>query len=1672
MMLRSTHKNATKNVAANSVNHNDNTNNVKNKERENQNAEIENGDNNNVDNQSQVELERLPLLKARFQDFHNKLGQVKTQMADALLAENVDSDQLQNLESQQNALVKQIKMVRAIILSYENPSNLLSDDEDVPNNDNRPVFNDVVSSSGVGRISSKQVTIPNNLPEWDSFKFTVHHFLRQFEIVLSAANVPVGHWSQMLRYSCLKNEANVNWVTLTIIEPALGWSESKEAFISRFQQRDQQLVYESQFSYIKQKEKETVFNYANRFESLVGRLDYEDSNVIVINKFRDTLLPHFRTSLLKFILNMGVSGQEAAYVNSVKNSLRSMIDLAIKLEANERSSSSYNPFDSQTGKLSSQDNKSVSSDGGAASNNNEKAKGNHKSKESSKTPNSSDTANNKKPVKNTSSVWSKKDKSNVLCYSCNQMGHFANESVCPNFGSKKNHGPSGPINSNKPEKPEVKSADFGRNPGGRNGHISVVEFPLNVGLPFEVLSGDVASAFSGFQSAPSVIQDSSIKVRSVLVDCDEPKADIVFKGMDFPVALDCGANKSLIDLGFVERHDIAVIPATGQIHLGDAEKVSDRIGITEPLEIFIPHLNVRFEHQFEVLSIKKEGFPFNFLFGRDLLSQYFKSGDNFLIPVAGSVSARSVGVELKIDNSSSVSYFPPNSVVKIDTEPNSEAVTPEEGNPVKAELSTPDSQRIEFDKGRTNVLAVLKEALDENEQISGFCNLPSSVLRLELKTVDDPKLYQRQYKLAHKLMEKAQPTLDKWLKKGQVEPAPHGCRFNNPVTLAPKKDAEGRWTAVRFCLDARGLNKSLNYDDKFPTPIINDLLESLGGNRIFGQFDLEDAYLQLCLHPDSRNYTAFSWKGRQYRYCGCPFGLLPLTGHFQRTMSSLFSDLNFVVPYLDNIIFGSRTWEEHAEHALIIVRRLNEYNLKIKPSSVMVGHAVLRALGRTISAEGVGMDPDILGCVLSWEPPKTGKDLASFLGLVNYVRGHVRHFADLTAKFEQLKTIGSKNIIWTESLLFDFNLLKDAIKSSPNLASPDFSRPFHVAVDASGVGVGGVLFQPNSPDEHITPHNIVAIVSKKLQPHQLKYPAYKREFFGLVYCLRKFNPYIWGRDDLVIITDHKPLTYILNSPQLSPALQQWLDVVMDYRFEIVHRPGILHVVPDALSRMYNSAYGDAPKWGVASIAAVNSAAGPLPEHYHSDLDALVAKSNPYLSVRAMQVNPESSNSPSSSLETGGGGVTIPISNSSHPMRELRVAMEMKGYEIPSDRKDVLKKAHLLGHFGREAIFKRITSEGFWWPNIRKDIEAELKQCDECLKFNVAKQGFHPASFIMSFIPWDHVMIDTSTNLPVSTDGKSILLVVIDVCTGFVILRALPNKEMETIAKELWSIFCLLGLPRILQSDNGTEFVNQVIAAMVKICGLDHRLIAAYNPRADGKVEKAVGTTVGVIKKMVNGVDQFWTAYVDSTQLAFNAKVSSLTNSSPFALMFGRKLNPMKDYSSDPPKEINLEDWQAHQEKIASLILPAINENVLKIKTAQAKRLDKIRRQILPSSFPNGAVVMIKNIEKSSKFDPVYIGPYSIERRARSGNYVLRDAIGDILDRRVPADHIKLVSRVPLPKDEEEPIYVVRKVVNHRGTPGNYEYLVDWKNYKEQTWEPESHFLDPDPVKDYWDKVKK
>jgi hypothetical protein len=194
-------------------------------------------------------------------------------------------------------------------------------------------------------------------------------------------------------------------------------------------------------------------------------------------------------------------------------------------------------------------------------------------------------------------------------------------------------------------------------------------------------------------------------------------------------------------------------------------------------------------------------------------------------------------------------------------------------------------------------------------------------------------------------------------------------------------------------------------------------------------------------------------------------------------------------------------------------------------------------------------------------------------------------------------------------------------------------------------------------------------------------------------------------------------------------------------------------------------------------------------------------------------------------------------------------------------------------------------------------------------------------------------------------------------------------------------------------------------------------------------------------------------------------------------MFGRKCNDLRNYSSHSEKFtlIDMDDWKIHQEKILSLIYPAISDRIKGGKDKMIQSLNKMRKILLPLSLPEGSTVMLKDPLRANKFEPKYVGPYTIIRRARNGAYVLKDATGMILDRHVPLDQLKIVVRGPRRRkiDQDEEIFEVESILSHRGNPGAYEYLVHWTGYSsdEDSWEPSSSFHDTKVIEKYWLRIQ-
>ena len=228
----------------------------------------------------------------------------------------------------------------------------------------------------------------------------------------------------------------------------------------------------------------------------------------------------------------------------------------------------------------------------------------------------------------------------------------------------------------------------------------------------------------------------------------------------------------------------------------------------------------------------------------------------------------------------------------------------------------------------------------------------------------------------------------------------------SPVVLVRKKDG-----STRFCVDYRKLNQ-ITIRDSYPLPRIDDCLNALGGNLYFSTLDLMSGYWQIRMAPEDINKTAFIINDGLYEFNVMPFGLSNAPATFQRYMDMVLAGLKWqcLLVYLDDICIFSKSFEEHIENLTSTFNRLQNYNLKLKPSKCFLFQQEFKYLGHIVSKDGIRTDPDKIRALVEMPAPKNLHELRSFLGSCNYLRKFIDKFSIKCAPLYCLTRLGSKFI--------------------------------------------------------------------------------------------------------------------------------------------------------------------------------------------------------------------------------------------------------------------------------------------------------------------------------------------------------------------------------------------------------------------------------------------------------------------------------------------------------------------------------------------------------------------------------------------------------------------------------------------------------------------------------------
>ena len=289
--------------------------------------------------------------------------------------------------------------------------------------------------------------------------------------------------------------------------------------------------------------------------------------------------------------------------------------------------------------------------------------------------------------------------------------------------------------------------------------------------------------------------------------------------------------------------------------------------------------------------------------------------------------------------------------------------------------------------------------------------------------------------------------------------------------------------------------------------------------------------------------------------------------------------------YIDDILCFSNSFDNHLEDLRKIFSRLRQHNLQLQPPKCSLCIPTFEILGFVATKNGLQPSIQKVEALLNYPYPSLVKETESFLGIVSWLCRFIPHCSAATRNLHDCSKLDPKNFKLTESAKKEVDQIKQILTSDTCLANPNLEEQFYVHVDASKQGLGTILTQIDASGKHC----VVEYASKSLHPAQRKYSNSVREAHGILWALQHFRYYIHGRKPIVYC-DCKCLSQLFREdsikiPQLGP-LRDWVARLLHYQLRVVHKPGCMMAIPDALSHHYVTYLPDEPDEGSGFLGSL------------------------------------------------------------------------------------------------------------------------------------------------------------------------------------------------------------------------------------------------------------------------------------------------------------------------------------------------------------------------------------------------------------------------------------------------------------------------------------------------------
>lgn len=727
-----------------------------------------------------------------------------------------------------------------------------------------------------------------------------------------------------------------------------------------------------------------------------------------------------------------------------------------------------------------------------------------------------------------------------------------------------------------------------------------------------------------------------------------------------------------------------------------------------------------------------------------------------------------------------------------------------------------------------------------------------------IPTINDIPVYSRTYRFPEVHKAEVEKQVSEMLGSGIITKS--SSPYNAPIWVVPKKIDNSGNQKWRVVVDYRKLN-DLTIEDKFPIPNMEDLFAKLGNSQYFSTLDLAKGFHQIPILATDRHKTAFSTPTGHYEFTRMPFGLKNAPASFQRMMNEVLHDYinNICVVYLDDILIFSTSLQEHIISLTKIFRRLSEYNLKVQIDKCNFFKRESEYLGHIITPDGVRPNPSKIKVIQEISLPKTVKEIRSFLGLTGFYRKFIKDYSRIAlpmiSKLKKGAVINVNDQVYIDS----FNKLKKILCIDPVLAYPKFDRLFVLTTDASNAALGAVLSQNGHP---------IAYTSRTLNKHELNYSAIEKELLAIVWAVKYFRPYLFGRK-FKVQTDHRPLVWLNSLKEPNIKLQRWKIMLNEYDFDVEYIKGKTNQVADFLSRIDINVLQEEEGTIKSDIATIHSGKENLNDHiefsespinvhrnqiiiklgntYKYEKEILYEKKFRH-TITLIEYFEEKVLEFFKEIFPIKGTVAIFCDNfeifknlqrtlvhyfsNSSELKFIRCSKFIKDIFDREDLLEFIEKFHNeKNHRGIDETYLELR-DLIYFPNLKVEIHKFINNCVIC---NMCKFDRKPIKTKMC-VTETPVKSNEIIHIDVWFLSKNMtFLTCIDKLTKHVSIHYLSDKNSLTIVEKLRERFAILGKPEKIIADN--EFNTAVVRDFLKSENVDFHYTSPNTHTGNADVER-------------------------------------------------------------------------------------------------------------------------------------------------------------------------------------------------------------------------------------------